>query len=98
VTDCLLTNPAGQFDALHQLRTLLRGLYSEGWYFAERQLSPSQNAFIARIQDGVYRDPAIDAEQVARAVLALLAARLAGAELEDAEVSTPKTAPQFWPS
>jgi uncharacterized protein (DUF2267 family) len=40
----------------------------------------------------------VDAEQVARAVLALLAARLPAPELEDAKAVTPKELHNLWPS
>ncbi len=50
------------------------------------------------IHDGVHRDPAVDAEQVARAVLALLAARLPAAEIEDAKAATPSALHNLWPS
>jgi uncharacterized protein (DUF2267 family) len=54
--------------------------------------------FLARIHDGVHRDPAVDPEHVARAVLALLAARLPAAEIEDAKGATPKELHNLWPS
>jgi hypothetical protein len=37
-------------------------------------------AFLARIHGGVHRDPGVDAEQVARTLLAPLAARLSPAQ------------------
>jgi uncharacterized protein (DUF2267 family) len=45
-----------------------------------------------------YDDPAVDAEQVARAVFALLAAHMPPAELEDAKAATPKPLHNLWPS
>jgi uncharacterized protein (DUF2267 family) len=39
----------------------------------------------------------VDAEQVARATLALLAARLPPAEVEDAKAATPKVLHNLWP-
>ncbi|HMA69878.1 MAG TPA: hypothetical protein VKP67_00070 [Xanthobacteraceae bacterium] len=35
-----------------------------------------REAFLERVQDGAHRDPAVDPEQIARAVLALIEARL----------------------
>jgi uncharacterized protein (DUF2267 family) len=73
---------------------LLRGLYYEGWHVTDK----SRRAFLERIQDGVHREPAIDAEQVANATLALLAARLPPAERENAKAATPEELHGLWPS
>ncbi len=81
-----------------QLPALLRGLYYDGWHPPGRAGPRSRSAFLDRIQDGVHRDPGIDAEQVARAVLALLAARLPAGELEDAKAATPQPLHNLWPS
>jgi uncharacterized protein (DUF2267 family) len=81
-----------------QLPALLRGLYYDGWHPRGPAPPRSRSAFIARIQDGVHRDPGIDAEQVARAVLALLASRLPAGELEDAKAATPQPLHNLWPS
>jgi uncharacterized protein (DUF2267 family) len=80
-----------------QLPALLCGLYYDGWHPSGRIASRSRSAFIERIQDGVHRDPGIDGEQVARAVLALLAARLPTGELEDAKAATPRPLSNLWP-
>lgn len=105
---------AGLIVALHALRDwlpreeavfiggclppLLRGLYYEGWHAAGHATTKSRHAFLERIHDGVHREPGVDAEQVARAVFALLAARLPAAELENAKAATPKDLHGFWPS
>jgi uncharacterized protein (DUF2267 family) len=81
-----------------QLPALLRGLYYEGWHPGGRVAVKSRSAFLDRIHDGVHRDPAVDPDQVARAVLALLAARMPPAELEDAKAATPKPLHNLWPS
>jgi uncharacterized protein (DUF2267 family) len=94
--DCL-----GQDEAVYvraHLPPLLRGLYYEGWHPSIRAAGRSRSAFLERIHDGMHRDLAIDSEQVARAVLALLAARLPAAELEDAKAATPKALHNLWPS
>ncbi len=80
-----------------QLPPLLRGLYYEGWHPGARPAARSRTAFLERIHDGVHRDPGVDAEQVARAVFALLAARLPAAELEDAKAAMPKPLHNLWP-
>jgi uncharacterized protein (DUF2267 family) len=43
---------------------LLRGLYYEGWHAVGHVTAKSRRAFLERIQDGVHREPGIDAEQV----------------------------------
>ena len=77
---------------------LLRGLYYEGWHPTKRA-GPlkSRTAFLDRIHEAVHRDPGIDAEQVAHAVFALLAARLPAEEIEDAKAATPKVLRPLWP-
>jgi uncharacterized protein (DUF2267 family) len=81
-----------------QLPPLLRGLYYEGWHPGTRPATRSRAGFLERIHDGVHRDPGVDAEEVARAVFALLAARLPAAEVEDAKAATPKQLHSLWPS
>ena len=53
---------------------------------------------LERIHDSLHRDPGIDPEQVARAVLAMLMARLPAAEVEDAKAVSPKSLHNLWPS
>jgi len=94
--DCL-----GHDEAVYvgvHLPPLLRGLYYEGWHPNGRAAAKSRSEFLERIHDSMHRDPAVDAEQVARAVLALLAARLPAAEIEDAKAATPKPLHNLWPS
>ncbi len=82
-----------------QLPVLLRGLYYEGWHPSARvNRAKSRSAFVERIQEGVHRDPGVDAEAVADAVFSLLAKRLPAAELEDAKAATPTELRMLWPS
>ena len=81
-----------------QLPALLRGLYYEGWHPGTRPATKSRNTFLERIHDGLHRDPGIDAEQVARCLFSVLAARLPAAELEDAKAATPRDLHNLWPS
>ena len=90
--DSLTRNGAIYLGA--QLPPLLRGFYYEGWHFGARGTVRSR----AAIRDGVHRDPAIDAEEVARVVFAMLSARLPPAEVEDAKAATPKPLHNLWPS
>ena len=81
-----------------QLPPLLRGLYYEGWHPSRRGAARSRTAFLERIHDSLHRELGIDPEQVARAVFAVLAARLPAAEVEDAKAATPKSLHNLWPS
>jgi uncharacterized protein (DUF2267 family) len=94
--DCIARDEAVYIGA--QLPSLLRGLYYEGWHPGARPATRSRSAFLERIHEGVHRDPGIDAEQVARAVFALLAARLPAAEIEEAKAATPGVLHNLWPS
>jgi len=94
--DCLSRDEAVYIGT--HLPALLRGLYYEGWHAGGRGSARSCSALLERIHDGVHRDPAVDAEQVARAVFALLAAHMPPAELEDAKAATPKPLHNLWPS
>ena len=80
------------------LTILLRGLYYEGWRLPKYRTFRSRDAFLERIREGVHRDPGVDAEQVAKAVLALFAERLPASELEDVKAVTPKALRGFWPT
>jgi uncharacterized protein (DUF2267 family) len=94
--DCLPRDEAIYLGA--QLPVLLRGLYYEGWHPSARiARTRSRSAFIERIQEGVHRDPGVDAEKVAEAVFALLAERMPPAELEEAKAATPAALRMFWP-
>lgn len=93
--DCLARDEAVYVGA--HLPPLLRGLYYEGWHPSQRPAARSRGAFLERVHDGVHRDPGVDAEQVARAVFALLATHLPAAELEDAKAATPKPLHNLWP-
>ncbi len=81
-----------------QMPPLLRGLYYEGWHPGTRGAARSRPAFFERIHDSLNRDLGIDPEQVARAVFAMLTARLPAAEVEDAKAVTPKSLHNLWPS
>jgi len=94
--DCFERDEAIYLGA--SLPVLLRGFYFEGWHGRRGAAMKKRDLFLARIHDGVHRDPAVDPEHVARAVLALLAERLPAAEIEDAKSATPKELHNLWPS
>ena len=79
------------------LPPLLRGFYYEGWHARTPPGTRSEDAFLERIRDGVDRDVGIDADSVAHAVFAQLAARLPAAELEGVKAATPKALHFLWP-
>lgn len=96
-----LRDSLGRDEAVHLgacLQPLLRGLYYEGWHPGGHAGAKSRHAFLARIHDGVHRELGVDAEHVARAVLAQLAARMPAAELEDAKAATPRDLHNLWPN
>ncbi len=79
--------------------SLPRGLYYEGWHPVKRPGAlKNRTAFLDRIHEAVHRDPGVDADQVAHAVLALLTARLPADEIEDAKAATPKVVRPLWPN
>lgn len=80
------------------LPTMLRGLYYEGWHPHRVAAARTRSAFLERIQDGVHLDPGVDPEQVARAVLAVLASRLPTVDIEEAKAATPHALHGLWPS
>ncbi len=80
------------------LPPLLRGLYYEGWHPGAHRSAQSLDALCGRIHEAVNRDPGIDSEAVARAVFALLAARLSPSGIEDAMAATPKALHALWPA
>jgi uncharacterized protein (DUF2267 family) len=77
---------------------LIRGVYFEGWRPTGRAIGArTRQAFLDRIHEGVGRDPAVDAEQLARTVFALLVERLPSSEIENAKAVTPAALHALWP-
>jgi len=80
------------------LPALLRGLYFEGWsYSSHSGAANTRDAFLARVHEGVRRDPAVDPEQAARGVFALLTDRLPAPDVENARAATPAALRLLWP-
>jgi uncharacterized protein (DUF2267 family) len=93
--DCL-----GRDEAVYiggELPALLRGFYYEGWH-PHTPKTMKRDVFLDRIRDGVHHDVTVDAEQVARAVMALLTARMSAAERESARAATPVAIHNLWPA
>ena len=81
------------------LTPLVRGLYYEGWRMSRpSRPAKTRDAFLERIRDGVHHDAGIDADEVGRAVLALVAAHMPAAEFENVKAATPKEMRAFWPA
>ena len=80
------------------LPILLRGAYYEGWRLPKFSSFKTQDAFLERVRGVMHHDPGVDAEQVAKAVLAQIAERLPAAEIEDLKAVTPKALRAFWPA
>ncbi len=94
--DAMPCDEAVYFGA--QLPPLLRGLYYEGWHPGVHRSAQSLDALRGRIHEAVNRNSGMDSEAVARAVFALLAARLSPSGIEDAMAATPKALHALWPA
>ena len=81
-----------------QFPALLRGLFYEGWRPGEHRSAQSLSALCERVHEAVDHDPGIDSEAAARAVLALLTARLPASEIEDVIAASPRSLHALWPS
>jgi len=86
----------GDFGA--QLPPLIRGLYCEGWHPHARVVARTRAALFERIYDAVHRDPAMNAEAIARALLGLLVPRLPPAEVENVNAAMSHEFHNLWPS
>jgi uncharacterized protein (DUF2267 family) len=81
-----------------QLPMLIRGFYYEGWRPDGAVLTTRhKEEFLAPIAEHFRSDPEVDAERIARAVFAVLAARIAKGEIEDIEHVLPKQLRVLWP-
>jgi uncharacterized protein (DUF2267 family) len=81
-----------------QLPMLVRGFYYEGWDPTGKPLKDRHREdFLARIESEFRRDEAIDPEQVARAVFALLARKVSEGEIEDVRHGLPAEIRKLWP-
>jgi uncharacterized protein (DUF2267 family) len=72
-------------------------LGDQGWRLAKYSALKERESLLERIREDA-RDPGIDAENVARVVLAMLAEHLPASELDDAKAVTPKELRAPWPS
>jgi uncharacterized protein (DUF2267 family) len=81
-----------------QLPLLLRGVYYDGWHPAGKPLKErSLEAFLAPVRKGLGRDPAVDAEAVARAVFRVLDRHVTAGEIANVKHVLPKAVRDLWP-
>jgi uncharacterized protein (DUF2267 family) len=81
------------------LPALLRGVYYEGWHLrSQPPPAVDREVLFERIRDGVGGALGVDAEEVARRVFELVAARVPSEELEDVKAVTPATLRFLWPA
>jgi uncharacterized protein (DUF2267 family) len=81
-----------------QLPMLIRGFYYEQWVPAGKPLKIRDlPSFLAVIEQELTPDFPCDPEAVARAVFALLAARIADGEIEDVKQIMPSELRSLWP-
>jgi uncharacterized protein (DUF2267 family) len=94
--DRLTVDEAAQLAA--QLPMLVRGFYYEQWDPGGKPLKVRDlPSFLALIEHKLAPDYPCDAEAVARAVFALLAARIADGEIEDVKQVVPGELRSLWP-
>jgi uncharacterized protein (DUF2267 family) len=94
--DRLTVDEAAQLGA--QLPMLVRGIYYEGWDPSHKPLKERhKEEFLAHIRRDFRDEPAVDAEQLARAVFAVLARRVTEGEIEDVKHILPKELRELWP-
>jgi uncharacterized protein (DUF2267 family) len=94
--DRLPVDEAAQLGA--QLPMLVRGIYYEGWDPSHKPLKERhKEEFLAHIRRDFRDEPAVDAEQLARAVFTVLSRRVTEGEIEDVKHILPKELRELWP-
>lgn len=97
-----LRDRLGPDEAVHlgaQLPMLVRGFYFEGWHPAGKpRKERHKEEFLQHIVKAFRGDPGIDAEEVARAVFALLKKHVSAGEIGDVEGSLPGEIRALWPA
>jgi uncharacterized protein (DUF2267 family) len=81
-----------------QLPMLIRGLYYEGWHPANKPLKErTRDQFLAHITEAFVFDVEADSEQIARAVLEVVARHVSPGEIEDVKQTLPAPIRKLWP-
>jgi uncharacterized protein (DUF2267 family) len=97
--DRLTVEEVAQLGA--QFPTIIWGVYYEGWDPTGKPLRMRRKEdFLERVEWGLrgYDELTLDAERVARAVFAVLAARITAGEIEDVTRILPTKIRDLWPS
>jgi uncharacterized protein (DUF2267 family) len=94
--DRLTVNEVAHLGA--QLPLLIRGVYYEGWHPAGKPIKHHREAFLAHLADCFREGPAARAEQIVRAVFALLARHVSSGEVESVKHSLPADLRPLWPA
>jgi uncharacterized protein (DUF2267 family) len=82
-----------------QLPMLIRGFYYEGWDPSGKPWKVRHvDEFLARIEQAMPGDLAVDAERIARAVFTVLATKVTEGEIEDVRHVLPAEIRSLWPS
>jgi uncharacterized protein (DUF2267 family) len=90
--------PDEAVDLAAQLPMLLRGVYYEGWKPSKTpEKIRTREEFLSRISLSLYRDPDIDAEEIARATFKLLSERISRGEVDDIKSNLPDPIEDLWP-
>lgn len=94
--DRLTVAEAVNFGA--ELPMLVRGFYYEGWaVFGKPLKERHKEQFLKHIEESMRRDFDVDAEEVARAVFAVLARRISNGEIGDVKHVLPEALRELWP-
>jgi uncharacterized protein (DUF2267 family) len=94
--DRLTVDEVAQLGA--QLPMLIRGFYYEGWDPTGKPLKVRHvEEFLTLIDEELRNTDAVDPERAARAVFALLAARIADGEIQDVKHMLPGNIRDLWP-
>ena len=81
-----------------QLPMLVRGIYYEGWRPAETPRKERlREEFLAHVAEAFRKEPDVDAEEVARAVFAVLARELDPGEVGKVIATMPEAVRGLWP-
>jgi uncharacterized protein (DUF2267 family) len=81
-----------------QLPMLVRGFYYEGWHPHGKPLKERRREeFLAHVADAFREDPTLDAEEITRAVLAVVARHISAAEVETIKHTLPPEIRWLWP-
>jgi len=93
--DHLTADEGAQLAA--QLPMLIRGIYYEGWDPSRVPVRERhREQFLARVAAAFERQRPVDPEQMARAVLRVLAARISAGEAEDVRRMLPGELQELW--